>query len=55
MSAHAVYAAPGTHQKDGFRPLISMCNLDLDGGINFMKRTGWTSVYVSQQWKKKYI
>lgn len=48
MSAHAVYVGPGTHQKDGLRLLIRMCNLDLDEGINFTKRTGWTSVYVSQ-------
>lgn len=44
MSVLAVYAGPGTHQKDGLRLLIRMCNLELNGGINLTKRTGWTSV-----------
>lgn len=45
---------PTTHLEMFVRLLIRMCNLDLNGETNFTNTTGWTSLYVSQSWKKKY-
>lgn len=50
VSVHAVYAKPGTHQKDGVRLLIRMCSLDLNGRIN---KENWVDICICKSVMKK--